>query len=363
MADDFKDTLDTTEDAANDAPAVAPVTAPVITPAAATPVAASTVPATPHANTPGVVVLQWLTYAFWGWLILGLVWLMSVILINAILKQSVSEVVPYAIAASVVLLPIAFVTDLLYRKHEPVKKAGAAMVIMVIHAVIFALFGIGSLITAAFIGLNAAINVGDNIDTQMVGLFTALFAAVLYVAAFARTLNPFKSKKPLVIYSFSMLGVSVLLLILAIAGPVIQSVIARNDKLIEQNLVSVQRNVNDYIASNKALPKSLNDVRFKTQGAEDLVSKNLVEYIPGTTQSTTSRSGTATTTYYYELCVTYAVASNTRSTNSYYDSTDDDGYKTYISTYAHDAGRECYKLKDTTYNYANSSTKNNSSND
>lgn len=373
--DDLKDTLDITEnsepkDTRQEAPraeesSIAPAPSDPVAPVAekpATPAAAPAV-APHHANTPGVVVLQWLTYAFWGWLILGLIWLVSVILINAILKESVSEVVPYAIAASIVLLPIAFVTDLLYRKHEPVKKTGAAMVIMVIHAVIFALLGIGALITAAFVGLNAAINMGDNIDAQVVGLLTAVFAAILYVAAFARTLNPFKSKKPQLIYSFGMLGVSILLLILAIVGPVIQSVIARNDKLIERNLTSVQRGVNDYISDNKALPKSLDDVELTDKGAKELITKDLVEFVPGTTESTTARSGlSTTTTYRYELCVTFAAASNTSS--SYYDdSMDSNDYKSYLYVYSHDAGRQCYKLKGTTYEYTSGSSTNKSDSD
>lgn len=368
MADDFKDTLDTSEDTVKEEPAAHEATpepekskeepeaqAPVATPAAAT-------PSTPHVNTPGVVVLQWLTYAFWGWLILGLIWLVSVILLNAILKTSVSEVVPYAVAVTIILLPIAFVTDLMYRKHEPVKKTGAAMVIMVIHAVIFALLGIGALIIAAFVGLNAAINIGENINTQMVGLFTALAAAVLYVAAFARTLNPFKSKMPVMMYGISMLVVSLMLLIAAIAGPIVQSVVGRNDKLIEQNLTSVQRAVSDYIDDKKALPKSLDDVQVSTKGGKDLVSKNLVEYIPGTTKNTASRTGTSTTTtYQYELCVTYAAASSSNR-YSYNDSySQNDSYTSYLYTNSHDAGRVCYKLKDTTYDYTKDTTTNSSS--
>lgn len=379
--EELQDTLDTTEEVVKEKPShkeavsepetpkgesVAPE---VVTPAstvsdpAPAAVAPSTPVATPHANTPGVVVLQWLTYAFWGWLILGLIWLISVILINAILKESVSEVVPYAVAVSIILLPIAFVTDLLYRKHEPVKKTGAAMVIMVIHAVIFALLGIAALITAAFVGLNAAINAGDNIDAQIVGLITALAAAVLYVAAFGRTLNPFKSKKPAMMYGISMLVVSVMLLIVAIVGPVIQSVIGRNDKLIEQNISSVQRGVNSYITANKALPGSLNDISITDKGGKELIEKDLVELVPGTTQSTTTRSGLRTTvTYRYELCVTYATASN--SNNGYYDDTvESDDYKSYLYVYSHKAGRECYKLKGTTYEYTSGSSSGSSDDD
>lgn len=275
-------------------------------------------------NTPGVIILQWLSYAFWGWLILGLIWLITVILINAIIGDSVNEVVPYAIAASLVLLPIAFVVDLFYRKREPVQKTGGAMVIMVVHAVLFALLAIGALVTTVFTAINLAINVPTSPNGQLVAVLTALSATILFAALFLRILNPLKSKKPSLIFGMSMLAITILLLALAIVGPIAKSINTRQDRLIEQNLPSVKSDIGDYTRANNKLPKSLSDITLSSESKE-LTDKNLVEYIPDlATQQT------------YQLCVNYIASKGQPSSRS-------NSYD-YISTYSHLAGRVCYKL-------------------
>ena len=304
----------------------------------------------PQPSSPGIIVLQWLTYAFWGWLILGLLWLMSVILINAILHESVNEVVPYAIAASVVVLPLAFFCDFFYRKHEPVKKMGAAVVIMVIHAVLFALLGIGSLIIAAFTGINALINVGTPLDNQMVILYITLFATLLYAGAFLRTLNPFKAKKVTLIYDIGMVVITVVLLVLAVVGPVVSSLETRGDRAIEQALPAVQESVNGYINKNNKLPASLNDVTYSTTDAANLVKDNKVQYKAngfGADISLNNNFASASTTYRYQLCVDYKGSKNDSSTQN--TSTGDNGYSSYITTYSHGAGHTCYNVEQTVY--------------
>lgn len=302
----------------------------------------------PQSSSAGIVVLQWLTYAFWGWLILGLIWLMSVILINAIVGTSVNEIVPYAIAASIVLLPLAFVSDLFYRKYEPVKKTGASMVIMVIHAVLFALLGIGSLIIAVFTTLNMAINIDGNVDAQLVTALVAGFATLLYAAAFVRTLSPFKNKRVTLLYGFVMLAITILLLIFAVVGPVIKSLSTRDDRRIETSLPSLQTSIEDYITDNNKLPASLNDITINDDTARKLVEENKVKYV--SEGKTTKQIGTyARDSFRYQLCVDYKGPSNSRyGGNSGYGSSYVDnggGYKTYLSTYAHKAGKVCYKLE------------------
>lgn len=327
--DQIEDTLTTIEPVASDKK-----TEQVVEPAQ------TATPSQKQTNSAGVVILQWLTYAFWGWLIIGLIWVISVILINAILGTSVSEVVPYAVAATIVLLPLAFVCDLFYRKYEPVKKTGAAMVILVIHAVLFALIGIGTLIVSVFTGLNMAINVGEGLDNQLVLLLVTAFATVLYAGAFVRTLNPFKSKKAPLVYAFTMLGVSILLLILAVVGPIVQSVASRDDRRIEAGLSGVQRDIETYVVTNNKLPDSLQDVEFSERSSQDIVDDNLVEYKAVGKIETLSYPSTSAS-YRYELCVTYKLANNPND----YSSNRNNQYQSYLSTYSHDAGRVCYKLE------------------
>lgn len=291
-------------------------------------------------TSPGMLVLQWLTYAFWGWLILGVIWLVWINLANTISDTPMDEVVPYAMAAALVLLPLAFVVDLFYRKREPAKKHGVASVLMVIHAVVFALFGIGALVIAVFLGLNLLIgsNLGDT-DGQVVALLTLLSATVLYGLAFLRTLNPFKTQKVARIYGYGMLGLTLILLGLALAGPVMTSVSMRDDRRIDSHLPEVNRAINDYVRDNKQLPDSLANLDYSDEEASKLVNDGLVEYKKEGAHL--SSSSLSMTQYRYQLCVDYEKESG----QSYgYDTTTDDGYSSYLSTYQHDAGQVCYKL-------------------
>ena len=62
----------------------------------------------------GNIILQWLTYAFWGWALLGINWLIFIVVFSLLAHQDQTEVIPYAIAAVLVLLPISVVCDFFY---------------------------------------------------------------------------------------------------------------------------------------------------------------------------------------------------------------------------------------------------------
>lgn len=313
----------------------------------------------PQSSSPGVIVLQWLTYAFWGWLILALIWLVGVVASAAIADADVDGMIPYAIAATLVLLPIAFVTDLFYRRHEPVKKTGAATVIMVIHVVIFALLGIGALILTVFTVLSMFIGTGGASDTQTVATVTELFAAVMYAAAFLRTLNPFKTRKVAQIYGFAMLGVAIVVLALGVFGPMVKAVSERDDRRIETNLPLVKTSIDSYVEDNSKLPDSLKDVTYKSDDARALVNDGLVRYEKVATPKVTDDSGLSSddyssrivdyrTEYRYKLCVTYRGSSNDSYDDYNYSSRRDD-YQDYLSIYSHPSGEVCYKLSTTAY--------------
>jgi hypothetical protein len=300
----------------------------------------------------GIIVLQWLSYAFWGWLIVALIWLVSITLTNAITGVAVDRLVPYAMAATIVLLPIAFVTDLFYRKHEPRKKEGAATVIMVIHAVLFALIGIGSLIVSVFIGLSMIIGSGEQSDAQTISLLVTLFAAIMYGLVFVRTINPFKTSKVATFYGFGMLILTVVLLILGTAGPVVKSIALRDDRRIEKALPNVESAVSDYIQANKKLPDNLNDIEYSRDDAKTLVADGLVRYKKDANapEDSSSLKSYSKTEFRYQLCVTYKQKSNNSRYSSSYSANE---YTTYVSTYNHGAGEVCYKLEKSVYDYNN----------
>jgi len=299
----------------------------------------------------GVIVLQWLSYAFWGWLIAALIWLVSITLTNAITGVAVDGLVPYAMAAAIVLLPIAFVTDLFYRKHEPRKKEGAATVIMVIHAVLFALIGIGSLIVTVFIGLSMVIGSGGQSELQTISLLVTLFAAIMYGLVFVRIINPFRTSKVAAFYGLGMLVLTVLLLIFGAAGPMVKSIALKDDRRIERNLPAVEDAVSEYIQTNKKLPDNLNDLEYSRDDAKALVADGLVTYKkePSASDDSSSLRSYSKTDFRYQLCVTYKQKSNTSSYTSYSGSS----YRSYISTSGHSAGDVCYKLEKSVYDYGN----------
>jgi hypothetical protein len=304
-----------------------------------------------HAHTPaGLIVLEWLTYAFWGWTVLGMSILTATVISSFVNDSDTSDFAPYAIAAVLVLLPISIVTDIIYTKREPLKKTGAAAIVMVIHAVIFALFGIGSLI-AAVISVITMFTSTSSSHASEVALFSAIIIFILYGVTFLRTLLPTKFpwiRRAFIIFMVAVVG---LIAILGIVGPVAKARSVRTDKLIEQNLPPLSTAISSYATKNHRLPSDLNALDLSND-TKLLVDQNLVDYKQDSAPTTsynynpsnyTSYSTTSSSTYYYELCVTYKKASSQQYPD--YGGISDDGYDTYPSTYSHKAGNTCYKLK------------------
>lgn len=292
----------------------------------------------------GLTILQWLTYAFWYWLILGLIWVLALILASAMIddaSRTIAEMVPFALATVAVLLPAAFVIDLFYRRHESPEKTGASAVIMTVHTVLFAVCSVGALVAAIFAVLGGLVD-GNFSDERVVAILTLLGATVLFAITLPRVLYPAKIVKLPLIYSSVMLGISLLILILSFIGPVSASIKTRNDRHIESGLYDVSQQIQNYINTNKEAPASLDDIRFSSHSARLLIDNNLVSYKDE--GAVVNQLGTLEK-HRYQLCVTYAEA----RVDSYggieiYD-LDEDGYRSYPATSSHSAGEVCYKLQ------------------
>ncbi|MBI5906602.1 hypothetical protein HY857_00935 [Candidatus Saccharibacteria bacterium] len=314
-------------------------------------------PASNSKSSSGVIVLQWLTYAFWGWTVLSLAILTVSTMASYVADSDTSTFTVYALAAVLVLLPISFVCDHFYSKHEPAKKAGASMVVMVIHAVLFALFCIGSLITAVFSAVQLAISSSDTTNTK-VALYSALIITVIYAALFLRTLNPSRLAWIRKFFAISMVAVVAAISILGIAGPIVGERARRVDRLIENNMSTVQGGINNYADQNNKLPDSL-DTLDVSGDAKKLIESNAIKYTPNSKPATSnndsyssqlSLSTKTTYTYYYTLCVNYEKSTKNSSgySGSRYGAGSDD-YSAYISAYDHDSGNVCYKGKTSAY--------------
>lgn len=329
------------------------------TPPAPSPVATHLVDAASQkqGSSAGIIILQWLTYAFWGWTILSLVWLIYIVIASITTDNDTSDMVPYAIAAVLVLLPISLICDIFYGKREPVKKTGASMVVMVIHAVIFALFGIGMLITGVLMVVQLSIGTSSDTDFQTVWIITAFISAVIYAFTFLRTLNPLPSLHLAKIFPIVMAVVVSVFIVGGFVGPVAQANLTKDDRIITGSIDQVSDSIQSYVTDNEKLPGSLADVTF-TGDAKSAVDKGLFDYKPGKIipEGVSDADGDGITTmeykvsteYQYELCVDYKKAdSNGRSYGSYQNMND---YQSSPYTYGHAAGNVCYKLKAVTQN-------------
>ncbi len=306
----------------------------------------------PEAIPAGQLVLQWLTYAFWGWTVLALSALTTSVIASFVADADTGGFTPYGIAAILVLLPISYVTDYYYSKKEQPKKTGVSIAIMVIHAVIFALIGIGSLILAMFMVVQMLTDGSDNTPAQIT-LYSSLIIFVYYVATFLRTLNPAKFPVIKKFYKIFMLGTIGFIAILGIVGPVAKERSMRQDKLVSSNLYSVNSAIQDYTKNNKRQPDSLNDITVSGD-AKKIIDKDLVTYKPegidySYSGSTSTRSNA--TKYKYQLCVTYDHESRNYGKSSRYGLNDagNDKYNSYLSSSSHPSGEVCYKQLTTVY--------------
>jgi hypothetical protein len=322
--------------------------------------------AAPHEGvSPGLIVLQWLTYAFWGWTVLALSFLTTSVVAHIIHDTSGDNFTTYGVAAVLVLLPISYICDSFYSKKEPAKKAGAETIVMVIHAVIFALFGIGALI-ASVIALVVLFTSSGHSDGAVTALISALIIAAFYAVTFIRTLNPAIVRWIQHWYKMIMLITVGIISLAGLFGPVARERATRDDRLVATELPVVVEGVNEYARNNNNLPTALSQLNFRG-GTKQMVDRGLVTYKPeptpvtrinpvvfplnGSKPSISPNISTGTgLTFKYQLCVTYKKERTDNSSYGYGGISGDkdaDGYSSYLYIYEHPAGDVCYKLKTT----------------
>lgn len=300
-------------------------------------------------NSPGTIILQWLTYAFWGWTTLSLGVLLVTVLAYMLNRIQTGEFTPYGIAAVLVLLPISVVCDLFYSKNEPEKKTGAAAIVMVIHAVIFALFAIGSLIWFVFALVSLTTSRTDTAPT-MVQLVSTIIIAILYAATLLRTIKPTRLQWIPKAYTLFMLLVSAIVIILALVGPVAGAQLTKNDRLISENIGTITTSIREYAKTNNKLPEELSQLTVNNANAKKLISDNLIAYTPNTKAPTVPAGSSklnkyTVTRFYYTMCVDYKKSAAERTGSDRVYGTDlQEEYDTSPNVYNYPAGKVCYKI-------------------
>jgi len=299
-------------------------------------------------NTPGNIVLQWLTYAFWGWTVLAMSFLTAAVIAYFINDTNSGDVIVYGIAGIAVLMPISIICDYFYKKHEPVKKTGSASIVMVIHAVVFALFGVGAIILAVFsvVALMLMLATGDT-KSYYTTIFSSIIIAVLYAAVLLRTLNPRKMPWVRRFFPIFMVVVVGVIGIIGILGPFMGQKSIKNDQMKQAALSNISDDIATYVSENKQLPENLDTIKNNANDdAKVLLENGSITYKKSS--NLTSKVMTvdgqfvnslASSKYSYQLCAKFDKASKD-STNKKDSYTPSGLYNAY-----HDKGNYCYQIE------------------
>ncbi len=311
-------------------------------------------------NTPGIAIVEWLSYAFWGWVILFTTILIGIATDYAFNGySSVYSPVSYVIAAALVLLPFAVIADVLFSRHERNRKVSAGAVIMVIHAVLFTLLAVAALATTVFslVNLSLSINPADTTGA-IVTAITAFSAVVLYGLLSIRTIRPMVTTR----FRRSIrivLGLIVAAVVIwGIAGPAAQTFIRKDDDRAKLAAQSLDSFIGFYVSRYNVLPIDVDQAieadTSKSLGESEprlvrsAVDDGLVRYVPNTKPSTNKPvegSSDTENSFYYQLCVTFKYDDEHRDDYGSFVSADSDGYAVGLSSLSTKAGETCYDQK------------------
>ncbi len=338
----------------------------------------------------GVLVLQWLSYAFWFWCSVS-VSVLAGIVINYFISGNKGyqwgNELAYPLASVIILLAIALVTDKLYARHEPAKKNGGANVIMLLHVVPFILIVIGALVTVVFSLITMLLNSDPvaTVDGPIKVMLVSLIVAVLFALAATRAFYGSRPKVRLAAW-VGMAVLAVGFIAGSVAGPATAALRTKNDRLIEQALPSLSSDIRRYTNEHNKLPGTLSDVTYdessySASAVQKLIDSKLVTYKANTlpANNSTYNPGDVSTSvcdtsptagvcyskptiapdtnsqkrFYYQLCTTYQ-----REKKSEYNYSEDANYTvgngaasaddyrySYVSSInSHPAGEVCYNL-------------------
>lgn len=240
---------------------------------------------------------------------------------------------------------------------------------------------LGSFIAVVVTTLSIIIDLGST-DEKLVVIGTSLAVGLLGLLFFIRIINPVRLARVARLFPWIVVGITVVTLIAAAAGPLVAGFRSRTDRVIENNLSNLDGEIQNYTRENDKLPESLEQLSFEdyNKDAKILVDKNLVRYriLEGKDNKDECRnnikpapmplggkpssaapalpynddcfySSGQSTQFRYELCVTWQNEKNSR-----YNVTPamDSAELNYVSTYSHPKGEQCFKPVVFDYNYS-----------
>ena len=296
-----------------------------------------------HDNSTATLTIQWLSYAFWGWLAVSLAWLSAIVFSFFIDPASnvsgLGDAIIYPVSATIVLLILSIVTDLFYSKREPVKKEGSANLLMIIHTVIFSLLAAAAAITAVFSILNTLLS--ENSTGSTIALYTSLLVLLFLLALLFRIVSVGKVKRGREISWIAMGIIVVAMISAAIAGPITHVASTKQDRQKDLALQQISYQIDNFINIKNRLPESLSELSsVYNSDSSDVVREAIRDRWISYKQLV--NESTDTTRFKYQLCTTYDKETLgwkeiDKNTNTEYSS-----YQLYNVN--HPAGKYCYDI-------------------
>lgn len=306
------------------------VAPPTVTPVpVAQPVPTAVATQQPGAISAGTFVLQWLSYAFWVWFGISLGWLTGVVVTYLITGDHSSETgisLAYPLAAVIVMLGIALITDFFYSRRELAHKTGGSMIIMMLHAVPMVLAAISALITAVFAVILMILSTDplNGVDTPKITMLISIVMAITYGLMAFRLVFGGKRRVIRIVFWAVMTVLALAAIITGFVGPAADAARTKQDRLVESALPSLTDDIRSYALKNDALPAQLSDVTHTTSSSskavQQIIDQHLVTYKPNTVPSSDGNSYTpasdtikstiypptsSTKRFYYQLCTRY----------------------------------------------------------
>jgi len=314
----------------------------------------------PITESAGIITLQWLTYLFWGLAVLATNILVSVLVSFWVMPRfsESSESVAYAVAASLIVMPIAFVCDVFFSKREDNLKSPIASIGRVVFTIIYALASLGGLVSLVFNLINIVLN-GTTGNDIWVAIATSATVFIAYLLLFVRVIRPHFVNWWRAFYRLFVALTVLIIAGLAIAGPVADAIKTRQDRALRSSMEFVVNSIRDNVNSGRPLPKNVDEAisaapnylysQAQANNSKDFAMKNIIIYTPDSKPATSSDGSI---TYYYQICGVFEYDSNVREGGSS-PIKSDTAYSEYLDFGQIKAGKTCYNISTTFYKNSN----------
>lgn len=254
----------------------------------------------------------------------------------------ISEMTIWLVAAMIVWLPVTLffylrTSAVVIRNPEKIRSTFQKVLLSIYYFVVI-VGGIGLMFAAVYSLIRGAIAPDQSMVEVLVRVVLPSVIAVAVHAGLMFAYGKNAGKKTRVIFASVFTTISVVMAVTLLIVSVGSLRAAETDSITEKDVAAITGRVSSYYRSNRSVPGNLQDL----EGLTSEVKGRLSNYTYAKVDA--SR---------YTLCVDYLTDTTRKgdsmvspvssiSVSDYYNN---DDYKTYATTYYHEKGEVCYKLK------------------